>query len=367
MATAQMEVRGLTKRRAGRLSGKTPEICQRIVADVRAGQPLKAVVAGVGVAYKTLNQWRDRDSKFAAELESARLDGLKVQRALKLSKRKSTEVASTKPRSLGGQPSKKTREAIERALETARSGLPLRFCAAAAHVSLETLGNWREQDPDFAQALETARAAGARKKWDKILAAGDRDAPGSWQPLAWALERGFPAEFSRPEIQLAAVHQSNFTTNNTLAISVEMAASLQARAEPIRKKIERLFANHSGGREASVRQLEAPMNGDLPEGEMSLPGLVMPPDPVPSHWWAQLVRGDNTREVEPAAAVKICRMILEDVVGKVRAQSTRIEFDSNWPILLRDLHSKLETLCGSRGWTALTKRGKNRKDKILLL
>jgi hypothetical protein len=362
-ATAQMESKGSRKRAGGRPPTKSPAVCQRILEGVSSGLSLRKAAAQACVTERTISRWCNLDAQFAAELESARMAGFQAQNRSKAEK----HLCNLKKRAADKRDktglainSKKTPEAIERALETAKSGLPLRFCAAAAHVSLETLGNWREQDPDFAQSLESARAEGVRKKWDKILAAGDRDAPGSWQPLAWALERGFAAEFSRPEIQLAAVHQSNFTTNNTLAISVEMAASLQARAEPVRKKIEQLFSSHTSGREASVRQLEASMNGDQREAEMKLPALQMPAGKLSVNWWGQLTRGDNTREVEPAAAVKICRMILEDVLGQARAKAIEVEFDSG-PILLRDLHAKLEGLCGQRGWDALVKRGKTHK------
>jgi hypothetical protein len=167
--------------------------------------------------------------------------------------------------------------------------------------------------------------------------------------------RAIPSRKFRPEIQLAAV-QSNFTTNNTLSISFELAKNLEARSAPVRRKIEQLFANHTGGRETMQRQLEAPC-----EAEMKLPPLTLPAGKLTPAWWAQLSRGDNTREIERETAVKICRLVAEDVLGKQRVRTIEVEFDSDWPILLRDLHAKLESLCGTRGWTALTKRGKTRK------
>jgi hypothetical protein len=360
MSTAQMETRG-------RPPTKSSAICQRILEGVRSGLTLRKAASGAGITERTLRRWSELDSKFAAELEAARMVGFQAQNRLKAEKNlsKSQKPASDKiitearDKIRRANNSKRTSEVIERILETAGSGLPLRFCAAAGGVSLETVSNWREQDLDFSQALETARAAGARKKWDKILAAGDRDAPGSWQPLAWALERGFPAEFSRPEIQLAAV-QSNFVQNNSLAITVELAKNLEARSAPIHKKIEQLFAKR-GSRQ---QQLEAPSDVRIPAtlaAEMKPPLLTMPADPVPARWWIQLVKGNNTREIERETAVRVCKMVLEDVVGKQRAQSTLVEFDPDWPILLRDVHTKLESLCGARGWESLVRRGKARK------
>ena len=104
----------------------------------------------------------------------------------------------------GGRPSKKTPATLERALAAAREGLPSRFCAGLAGISYQSLNEYRKADPDIAQRYETAISEGVQSKFRKILAAGNRDTPGSWQALAWALERAHAHEFSRPEIQLHA-------------------------------------------------------------------------------------------------------------------------------------------------------------------
>jgi hypothetical protein len=71
----------------------------------------------------------------------------------------------------------------------------------------------------------------------------------------------------------------------------------------------------------------------VPSGKLTPPG-----------WWVQLVKGDNQREVERETAFKVCQTLLEDVLGKQRAQAIEVKFDSDWPVLLRDLHGKLESL-----------------------
>ena len=98
-----------------------------------------------------------------------------------------------------GAPSKKDPEAIRRALKVAKSGLPLRFIAAAANVSTETLLQWRRSDEKFDRDLETARLVGVQEKWDAIKAAAEANPATSWSAIAWQLERGFPAEFGRSE------------------------------------------------------------------------------------------------------------------------------------------------------------------------
>jgi hypothetical protein len=92
---------------------------------------------------------------------------------------------------------------------------------------------------------------------------------------------------------------------------------------------------------------------------MILPPIVMPAEPVPSHWWAQLTFGSGEREVERDTAIKVCRLIVADALGALRAQSTPINFSEGAPVLLTDVHDAIQTLCGSAGWTALTKRGQS--------
>lgn len=94
-------------------------------------------------------------------------------------------------------------------------------------------------------------------KFRKILEAGNRETPGSWQALAWALERGFCSEFSRPEIQLHALTQINQTTNNTLVITAEAASALE----------KRMGAHKSGDRRANESA-----RGEARSGERDRPG-----------------------------------------------------------------------------------------------
>jgi hypothetical protein len=83
----------------------------------------------------------------------------------------------------------------------------------------------------------------------------------------------------------------------------------------------------------------------MPEGEPS------------SGWWRQLTSGSGEREIERGTAEKVCRLIVEDMFGRLRAQQTPVSFDTSTPVLLRDVHQAIESLCGAPGWTALTKRG----------
>jgi hypothetical protein len=264
-------------------------------------------------------------------------------------------VKTNKP---SGRPTKKTAQSVARILKIARDGLPLKFAAQAGNIDFDTLSQWRAKDPVFARALEQAQLESVEKRWktiakaaeDRVLANGDVR-PGDWKAVAWQLERSFPSEFSRPEIQLGVQINNSQTVNQTLVITAEMATQIQSRVERVDATIEKLFAARTAAQTGT--------NGDdIREVETSLVlgVIVMPAGPVPSHWWGQLVRGDNTREVERATASKIVRQILSDVFGQLQSQNTPVEFAPGAPILLRDVHARLESLCGHHGWAALTKR-----------
>jgi hypothetical protein len=279
--------------------------------------------------------------------------------------------SAIKPKRSAGRHGVKTLEVCQQIIEVVRTGLPLKFAAASVGVSAEALRLWREKDPKFGQEIEMARMASVKERWELIqkAARGNGDTPGDWKAAAWSIERTWPQEFGRPEVQLNHIHQTAITTHNSLAISFEVAKNLESRAAPVRRKVEALFASHANS--SSFKQLEeAPGAFALPlepvkpaaaVAEMKAPRVTLPAGKLPPAWWAQLVKGNNQREIERETAIKICRTILEDVFGKGRAQASIVEFDSEAPILLRDLHAKLEGLCGQRGWDALVKRGKSRK------
>jgi hypothetical protein len=60
-----------------------------------------------------------------------------------------------------------------------------------------------------------------------------------WQGAAWMLERKYPSQLARPEIQLQ-VNASSTTTNNTLIITAEQAESLRSRSNAIAAELTKL-------------------------------------------------------------------------------------------------------------------------------
>jgi len=143
-----------------------------------------------------------------------------------------------------GCPTKRSPEAIARILKIARTGLPLRFAASAGNISLETLREWRERDKEFARTLEAARLESVQRRWNLIrkAAQGTQERPGDWKALAWQLERSFPHEFSRPEVQLNVQNNVAATViNNQFVITVEKSEELERRTLALEAKAEKLF------------------------------------------------------------------------------------------------------------------------------
>jgi hypothetical protein len=265
------------------------------------------------------------------------------------------KTAPLKPKAKhkGGRPSKKTPATLERALAAAREGLPSRFCAGLAGISYQSLNEYRKADPDFAQRYETALSEGVQAKFRKILEAGNRETPGSWQALAWALERGYSSEFARPEIQLNQINNSQTNVNTGIVITAEVADKLQRRNAAIEKEIDGLMKAHEAKRGLAsvtgrdqIREVEAEL--------MSSAAITLPP-PSERHpsWWAMLSRGDGHRPITPEAAKYIVQAVATDTLGAARASGLRIDLDGG-DLSLSDVWAAVQSF---GGWLALVKRG----------
>jgi hypothetical protein len=101
------------------------------------------------------------------------------------------------PKHPGGRPTKRTSKITERICEGISYGLTDEEVAALVGIDDSTLTRWKK-DPEFCGAIKRAMAI---RKLDRLkrIESGD---PG-WQGTAWAIERQYPEQFSRPEIQLS--------------------------------------------------------------------------------------------------------------------------------------------------------------------
>jgi hypothetical protein len=66
-----------------------------------------------------------------------------------------------------------------------------------------------------------------------------------WARWAWFLERRFPLQFAKPEIQLS-VNTNNNTINQTLVISAEAAGTISHRVKDADAKITQLLKDKRG-------------------------------------------------------------------------------------------------------------------------
>lgn len=96
------------------------------------------------------------------------------------------------------------KEDIKECVKLKRSGLNDKDIAAYIGVTPSTFSIWRnnpktENQTKLSKALEKAEAEAKALALSKIQSAG---MDGSWQAFAWWLERKYPHEFAKPEVQL---------------------------------------------------------------------------------------------------------------------------------------------------------------------
>ena len=115
-----------------------------------------------------------------------------------------------------GRPSKRTKKIEAELLEAISAGAPFTLACQAAGIHHDTFQNWRRCDPEFALQVEQVAARGALKRLKKIEQHGEDN----FAALSWMLERRYPNEFSKPEVQLHVGIQNNMNTGKNFEIVV---------------------------------------------------------------------------------------------------------------------------------------------------
>jgi len=244
-----------------------------------------------------------------------------------------------------GRPGKRTPQLEKALLAAIETGAPYRIACLACGISDDAFNEWRRKDPVFAKQVEEAAGKTALRLLKKIEA----NAEENFSAAAWILERRFPSDFSRPEIQLQ-INTTNQTINNTLVVTAEVAGEISSRVREVDARIERLLKDKRGGN-------GAPGFPEVPtvvHATVSAPITKPVGEPSPG-WWAQLSQGDNARLIAKEAAVFVCGTLVREVLGGLASQSTTVEFNSE-VITLRDLHAAIQDLMGPEGWSALVKK-----------
>jgi hypothetical protein len=92
-----------------------------------------------------------------------------------------------------GRPTKFTPERQEQILRGIRAGNYVETAALAAGIGTSTFYEWVERFPDFAEAVQKARAE-AETRYVAVI---ENAATTSWQAAAWWLERSAPSRWGR--------------------------------------------------------------------------------------------------------------------------------------------------------------------------
>jgi hypothetical protein len=145
----------------------------------------------------------------------------------------------------------------------------------------------------------------------------------NFSAAAWILERRFPADFSRPEVQLNLIQQNNVTENHlSITISAEELREIESTAEPVRAKVMEMFAQYRPAAELGNGEPEKPV---IPvEAEIKEPAIERKAgDEHKAEFWSQFT-ADRERLVERGTAEFVVRQIVSETIGPHRCG--KIEF-----------------------------------------
>ncbi len=134
-----------------------------------------------------------------------------------------------------GRPTKLTPALIEKIAELFFLAFSDAQVAEFTGVSERTIRRARSGElwPSIKKA-EIAREMPYRKRiWDGV---------GNWCGAAWMLERKYPTQFAKPEVQLQ-INTANTTVNNnnTLIVTAEVAGQMGHRVKEADAKVTELF------------------------------------------------------------------------------------------------------------------------------
>ena len=136
-----------------------------------------------------------------------------------------------------GRPTKITPKAIKQIAEAFLYGFTDEETALLAGMSEKTIR--RARLGQFCPEIKRAEQARKAEYINRITEGTRPD----WARWAWFLERRFPLQFAKPEIQLSVNTQ---TVNNTLIVTAEVAKTINSRVKDVDAKIERLLKDKRG-------------------------------------------------------------------------------------------------------------------------
>jgi hypothetical protein len=137
-------------------------------------------------------------------------------------------------------------------------GLTDEETALLAGISSKTITRIRQGDE-----CPSIKVATLERKRHYIRLIRDSNEGGNhWQRIAWFLERRYPKEFAKPEVQLQITDAS--TTNNTIVITAEQAQGLRSRSSAIESELATLTPPNKRNSQVNDKLL------DVSEGDLRL-------------------------------------------------------------------------------------------------
>jgi hypothetical protein len=98
----------------------------------------------------------------------------------------------------------------------------------------------RARRGEFCPAIKRAEISREAKYRERTWEGGE-----GWQGAAWNLERKYPTQFSKPEIQLQ-INNDNRQVHQTLVVTAEVAGLIAGRVKAAESKIDALLKAKRG-------------------------------------------------------------------------------------------------------------------------
>lgn len=137
-----------------------------------------------------------------------------------------------------GAKKKVTKDLLKFIAECIFDGLTDEETGLLAHVSTKTIERLKQGDTEQCLAMKAA-VASRKQKYIRIIRDGDQ---ANWQRIAWFLERRYPMQFSRPEVQLT-IASSTTNTHQTLVVTAEAANELVSKAKAMDAEVSKLLVS----------------------------------------------------------------------------------------------------------------------------
>lgn len=151
----------------------------------------------------------------------------------------------------GGRPTKYSPAVAWRICEPVARGCSREAAAALAGISASTLHGWRNQFPEFSEALEKADARFEAERVAAICEAGRKT--GNWTANAWLLERKFPQRYGKIDRQMTVTPELARPLPQDYINAISEALGYTGKLIPIDSNGVPLLPGESGsGRESTI-------------------------------------------------------------------------------------------------------------------